>query len=141
MDNLEILHERYANALFLVAEEGGNLDRVMEGLEILNEQWLEDGEFRRFMLHPLVTNDEKKRVIEKLAGNNRFSKTILDFLRLLIDNKRESLIHGVYLGYRDLYEAEKNKIRVEVESPLRFVYRIAHFHQVAVDEVPVTLIF
>ena len=117
MDNLEVLHDRYANALFLTAEEEDNLDQVMQELEVLNEHWLEAGEFRRFILHPLVANDEKKRVIEKLAGNNRFSKTILDFLKLLIDNKRESLIHGVYLGYRDLYEAEKNKIRVKVEIP------------------------
>ncbi|MEA3328634.1 MAG: ATP synthase F1 subunit delta [Candidatus Omnitrophota bacterium] len=116
MDNLELLHDRYATALFLMAEERNTLDKVMEELEILSEEWLEVGELRHFMLHPLITRDEKKRVIEKLLGERKFSNTVLDFLSLLVDSKRENLIHGVYLRYRDLYEAKKNKIRIEVES-------------------------
>jgi F-type H+-transporting ATPase subunit delta len=116
VDNLELLHDRYANALFLVAEEDGNLDGVMKELNFLSEEWLNNEEFRRFLLHSLITDDEKKRVFEKLAYKRRFSKTTLNFLRLLVDNKKESLIHGVYLSYRDCYEARKNKIRIQVES-------------------------
>ncbi|MEA3560180.1 MAG: ATP synthase F1 subunit delta [Candidatus Omnitrophota bacterium] len=116
MDNLEMLHDRYAEALFLLASEHGNLDEVMEELGVLGGQWLENEEFRRFMLHSLITRDDKKRVLETLASEKGFSDTILNFLKLLIDNKRENLIHGVYLRYRDLYEAREHKIRMQVES-------------------------
>ncbi|MBL7132027.1 MAG: ATP synthase F1 subunit delta [Candidatus Omnitrophica bacterium] len=116
-DNLEILHDRYATALYEIAEQDKSLDRVMQELEVLSELWLCDSNFRTFLTHPFITRQEKKAVIEEIARKKNCCGTILNFLKFLIDSDRESLIHGVFLRYRDIYELQQNKIRVVIESP------------------------
>ena len=126
-DNLELLHDRYARALFLCAEEDKTVDRAMEELMILSTEWLEDRKFVLFLTHPLISPDEKKTVIEKLLRRKRCCKTILNFLKVLIDNHRENLIHAVFLRYRDLYNQFKGRIRVYVETPRLFTKEEKYF--------------
>ena len=119
-DNLELLHDRYARALFLSAEEDGTVDKVMETLEMLSVEWLENKEFNRFLKHPSISPAEKKNVMEKLIHRKRCCNTMLNFLKVLIGNRRETLLHAVYLRYRDLYEESKHKIRVYVVTAKTF---------------------
>ena len=116
-DNLEVLHDRYATALYEIAEQENSTDRVMQEFEVLSELWLCDSNFRTFLTHPFITYQEKKAVIEEIAKERRCCDTILNFLRLIIDNNRGGLIHGIFLRYRDIYELKQNKIRVVVETP------------------------
>jgi len=116
-DNLELLHDRYTKALFECAMEDGSLERVGEELGALSAEWLKDKVFDRFLTHPLISTDEKKAVIEDLARRKKFCWVILDFLKVLIDNRRETLIHAVLLRYKDLYDRFKKQARVYVETP------------------------
>lgn len=115
-DELEVLHDRYARALFMCARETRSVDRVMEELSGLNEEWLKDEKFSYFLVHPLIGRDEKKSVIHRLLSGKKCCDTIRNFLDMLIDNRRENLIHGVFLRYRDLYDEFKEKIRISVET-------------------------
>jgi len=115
-DNLELLHDRYARALFERAEESASTDKVMEELEILSEECAENKNFVCFLTHALITAPEKKKVVEEIARRNKYDRTILDFLKVLIDNKRENLIHAIFLRYRDLYDQHKKRIRVYIET-------------------------
>jgi len=117
-DKFELLHDRYARALFEYAVEENSVDKVMEELEILSLEWMEDEEFDKFLIHPLISADEKKDVITLLFRKKRFCTTTLDFLNILIDNDRENLIHVVFLRYRDLYDEDKKQARVYVEVPV-----------------------
>jgi len=116
-ENLEILHNRYATALYEVAEDSKVVDRVMCELEALNDLWLSDSNFRTFLTHPFITPEEKKAVIGKIIEEKKCCESILNFVRLLIDQNRDGFIHGVFLAYRDIYELKQNKIRMVVETP------------------------
>jgi len=117
-DKSELLHDRYARALFEYAREENFTDKVMEELEILNLEWLEDEDFDKFLIHPLISADEKKFAITLLAQKKKFCMGTLNFLYVLIDNGRENLIHAVFLRYRDLYDELKKQARVYVETPV-----------------------
>lgn len=119
-DELEILHDRYARALFMCAEADKNMDKVMKEFSRLNAEWLKNKEFNRLLTHPLITQNEKKTAIQKLVHLKKYCRTTLNFLNVLIDNKRENLMHGVFLKYRDLYDQFKNKVRVVVETAKPF---------------------
>ncbi len=119
-NNLELLHDRYARALFTAAQEAGTVEAVMEELSALNEEWLTNKEFKKFLKHRLITSDEKKKVIEALTRKNKYSRTITDFLKVLIDNHREGLIHGVFLAYNDIYNQYKKRTIVYAEVPRNF---------------------
>lgn len=116
-DNLELLHDRYARALFMHAEEKGIVDKVMEELEAFSIEWLEDTEFRRLLTYPLIAPYEKKEVIEKLAQKKKCSQAILNFLKVLIDNRRQDLIHAVFLRYKDIYTQFKKRVSIYIETP------------------------
>lgn len=116
-DKLELLHDRYARALFEYAREENCIGKVMEELEVLNLEWLESEEFDKLLTHPLISADEKKSAIALLAREKKFCAATTDFLNVLIDNGRENLIHAVFLRYRDLYDESKKQARVYVETP------------------------
>ena len=116
-DNLELLHDRYATASYEVAKHENAQDAVMQELEVLNDLWIHDNNFRIFLTHPFIDHQEKKAVIEEISKKKNLSSATLNFLKLLVDNNRGGLIHGVFLRYRDIYELKQNKIRVIVESP------------------------
>jgi len=118
-DESELLHDRYARALYLNAEERGVADKVLGELEALSAEWLADRAFVTFLTHPLITPDEKKSVIEKLLKAKRCCGTMIDFLKVLIDNGREDLLHAVFLRYRDIYEESMRSLRVYVEAPVK----------------------
>ncbi|MBL7197313.1 MAG: ATP synthase F1 subunit delta [Candidatus Omnitrophica bacterium] len=116
-DNLEILNDRYATALYEVAKKEDTTDTVLQELEVFNDLWFCDNNFRIFLTHPFIAPQEKRLVIEEISRKKNCCNTILNFLRLLIDNNRGSLIHGIFLRYRDIYELKQNRIRVIIESP------------------------
>lgn len=115
-ENLEILHNRYATALYEVAEEVGVVDKVMCELEALSDLWLSDNNFRTFLTHPFISPEEKKSVVDKIAKDKKCCEAILNFVRFIIDQNRGDFIHGAFLAYRDIYELKQNKIRVVVET-------------------------
>ena len=117
-DKFELLHDRYARALFEYAREENSTDKVMEEFGVLNLAWLEDEEFDRFLTHPLISVAEKKSTIALLTRKKKFCAASLNFLNVLIDNGREDLIHAVFLRYRDLYDESKKQARVYVETPV-----------------------
>lgn len=118
--SLELLHDRYARALFDCAEQDGIESRVMGEIEMLSAEWLVDKKFDEFLIHPLIEPSEKKGVIEELAKREKLHRTTLDFLKVLIDNKRENLLHAVFLRYKDLYNKLKKRITVQIETARHF---------------------
>jgi F-type H+-transporting ATPase subunit delta len=116
VDNFELIHDRYARAIFEIAEENDELDTVMRELEVFGYEWVFDGEFRKLMAHPLMSKKDRKDIFRKLSDQAVFSKSVLYLLEVLVDNKREDMIHGIFLRFRDLYEIKKGRIRVIVET-------------------------
>jgi len=121
-DNLELLHDRYARALYEQAAQDKNIDRVMHELNSLSELWLSDGNFREFLIHPFITRQEKKAVMTQIIKKKKYCRTILNFIKVIIDNNRESLIHGIFLRYREICESGEDKLSVVVESAKKLSY-------------------
>ncbi len=115
-DNVEILHDRYARALYEHAKDTGEVDKVMRQLQALNDLWLSNSNFRVCLRHPLIARWEKKQVMKQLAKIKDCCETLLNFVNILIENKRGGLIHGVFLKFKDLYELYENRASVVLES-------------------------
>lgn len=118
MANL-VLPSKYAEALFELAKAAGNLTRVKD--ELLAVKKVLDGNerLRDILFHPGINKDEKKEMISQIFGA-RLSKTVLDFLMLLIDKKRESLIAQICDIFSDKVDDEQGikKITIETAYPL-----------------------
>jgi len=109
---------RYAKALFQAAVEAGTEARVMEDLSRL-KMVLSAPDFGEMLDSPVVKTSGKKKVMDELFGD-RFSTLSLNFLHLVLDNKREGYFAAIIRNYTRLYK-EKQGIRsaeIMVPNPL-----------------------
>lgn len=83
---------QYANALADIALEQGAAEPVLKQLTDFSNAYQESAELRNFLASPAVEREDKHGVIEKLAARLGASKIIRNFLFLMIDNQRTTLL-------------------------------------------------
>lgn len=86
---------QYANALADIALEQGAVEPVLKQLSEFNNAYQESAELRNFLASPAVEREAKHGVIEKLAARMGASKIIRNFLFIMVDNQRTTLLPQV----------------------------------------------
>ena len=119
MDRPEILHQRYAKALFDLAREDSNTGRIMQELETLADIIHSNKEISQALRHPEISKDEKIKVLEEICEKGKPGKSFMNFLRVLTRKNRLNLINGILLRYRDYYDKERKRARVFVRSAVK----------------------
>ncbi len=93
---------RYAKALFMAALENKSIKIVMSDIDLFMKVY-KYNMFREMLESPVVKPSNKKNVITKLFST-KISKLSLDFLILIIANKREKYIPDIARNFRSLYK-------------------------------------
>lgn len=83
---------QYANALADIAVQQGAAEPVVTQLSDFTNAYLESAELRNFLASPAVDREAKHGVIERLATRLGASKVIRNFLFILVDNQRTTLL-------------------------------------------------
>ncbi|ASS97963.1 F0F1 ATP synthase subunit delta [Geobacillus thermocatenulatus] len=88
--NQEVIAKRYASALFQIALEQGQLDRIEEDVRAVRQALAENGEFLSLLSYPKLSLDQKKALIcEAFAG---VSTPVQNTLLLLLERHRFGLV-------------------------------------------------
>jgi F-type H+-transporting ATPase subunit delta len=96
---------RYAEALFPLAWERKESDRVEADLKAVVRLLADLPDFSRMLEHPEVSREHKFNLLDKTIGNNVLPTT-MSFLKLLVKRRRSGLIGLVEEEYeRFAYEA------------------------------------
>ncbi|RYL95128.1 F0F1 ATP synthase subunit delta [Sporolactobacillus sp. THM7-4] len=111
----EIVADRYAKALFEVAEERSAIDSIETQLTAVAKTITENQELRRTLLHPQVNREEKKALVGKLFDKEA-GQEVMNLLKLLIDRKRESMIDEVLEAYTKLADVKRGILDVTVTT-------------------------
>lgn len=82
------LAERYAAALFDLADERKALDAVAGDLQSLRAMLRDSADLRRVIRSPVLSRDEQGKGIAALAGKAQISPLARNFLGLLAQNRR-----------------------------------------------------
>jgi F-type H+-transporting ATPase subunit delta len=118
MANL-VLPSKYAEALFELARDAGSLAQVKD--ELLAVKKVLDGNERLkdIIFHPGINKDEKKQIMNQIFGA-RLSRTIMNFLKLVIDKKRERILAQICGIFADKVEESQGirKITIETAYPM-----------------------
>lgn len=107
--NIRSISNRYAKALFMLAEEQGNTNDIKKDYQSLNQAVLENGNFLPFFESPLYTVDFKLETLDKILSGKNINKTFVQFLILLVKNRRSGLLPYVFEAF-DRFDMEKNNI-------------------------------
>ncbi|MCX7698631.1 MAG: ATP synthase F1 subunit delta [Candidatus Goldbacteria bacterium] len=121
MANL-VLPSKYAEAIFLIAREKNILDKIREELNAVKDVLNRNILLKNIIFHPGISKDEKKNIFTNLFSG-KISELVINFLKLLIDKKRERLIDDIVNIYSEKVDEYKGikKIIVETAYPLEDV--------------------
>ena len=80
--------ERYAQALFDLADETGVLDAVRADLASLRAAWNDSADLRRLATSPVIPVEDKQKGLEAIADKAKFDPTTKKFLGLMAASGR-----------------------------------------------------
>lgn len=109
----ESLARRYSLALFNLARNRDELERVSEEFKLIHDLLKSMDNFRHFLFSPKVEAAKKKGVLKSVFGKE-MSHTMLYFLYLLIDKKRQTLVMKMHSHFVTLYNNHYKKAIITI---------------------------
>ena len=114
------LAERYAKALFELADERKQLDEVAADLRSLRALLAESADLRRLMRSPVLTRQEQGKAIAALAERAQFSVLTKNFLGVASRSRRLFAVPEVITAYLAQLAERRGEVtaRVTAAAPL-----------------------
>jgi F-type H+-transporting ATPase subunit delta len=113
--NQSIISTRYAKALMKAGVDNQCLDTLKVDMELLGITIKENPLFGQALDNPVVKPSQKQKVMAELL-EKRVHPLTLNFINLIIRNRREFLLSDVARIFIDLYEKSKGIKRAHVVS-------------------------
>ena len=113
---MKALAERYASALVDVALEKKEADRVKEELAGFAAMIRESAELHAFLSNPSIARASKHAVIEKLVERMGASRTLRNYLFVIVDQRRAAMLPEIEQAYSALLDARQGVMQATVTS-------------------------
>jgi F-type H+-transporting ATPase subunit delta len=113
---MEEIAKVYARSLFEVAQEHDKLDEVREQLGQVADALHENRELSVFFFSPYFSTQEKEEALQRAVKDA--DPSVLNFLRLLIENHRMPVIFRIRREFDHLWEEANQRLPVEITSAI-----------------------
>lgn len=90
----KLVAKRYAEALFEVAAEDGNLEQIKEEIQFVSEVFESNPELKTIFVHPRLSKTEKKGMLEELF-KGKVSEPVLNLSYITVDKGREGYLSEI----------------------------------------------
>ncbi|HTZ38008.1 MAG TPA: F0F1 ATP synthase subunit delta [Stellaceae bacterium] len=110
------LAERYAAALFELADERHALDGVAGDLRELRAMLQQSADLMRLVRSPVLSRAEQGKAIEALAEKAALSKLSRDFLAVVARNRRLFAVPAMIEAYLEQLAARRGEVTAEVTA-------------------------
>ena len=114
--DIGIVSSRYAKALLKFAEAHRQTAEVYEAMKVLKESYIKVPRLRVALGDPLLPADKQYHLLYVACGQSG-SKCVQEFLRLVIKNRRVSLMPFVANSFIEAYREQKNVIQCKLTVP------------------------
>lgn len=104
---INVIADRYAQALFEVGEETQTTSELYQELSELVDIFNENKDLYNFLKSPLIGREDKKNVMQNIF-KNQLSNSMNNFLKLVIDKDRISAIENMKESYKSLLNDKNN---------------------------------
>jgi F-type H+-transporting ATPase subunit delta len=108
------LAERYAAALFDIADERRTLDEVASDLRQLRTMLAESVDLTRLVRSPILTRGEQGKAISALAERAGFAPLVRDFLAVVAKNRRLFAVPAMIEAYLAKLAERRGEVTAEV---------------------------
>ncbi len=114
MSDLSRNTKAYGDALFMLAEELSETEKILSEVGILEQLIKENPQYPSLLDSPALSNTERLGLINDAFGS--FSRPLLNTVRLLCEKRLCRSLAGVLSSFRRAYELSYGIERVEVIS-------------------------
>jgi len=108
------LEGRYATALFMASS--GRLDKVYNDLVSIRSMMEESKEFKLAVETPGIDPESKVAAFEAICQKAGTDAAVVNFLKVLVENKRAHLLGRMVDLFENFYRAEKGLLLCKVTS-------------------------
>jgi F-type H+-transporting ATPase subunit delta len=108
--------ERYAQALYDLADQGGSVPRVEADLAGLEQLRAESPDFRRLLASPAIGHEDKGRGLLAIADAAGVDPLTRKFLGLLGANSRAAALPTIAAAFRRIAAARRGAVSAEVTT-------------------------
>lgn len=106
---------KYAQAIYELANEQGIAQQTQEQLQLVTITVAEHDDLSMLMYSPLVPATAKKDTLVKIFGED-LTLNVRNFLLLLIDKRRETILPAIVVEYRKLMNQANNILEALVTT-------------------------
>ena len=106
---------RYASALMNQAKADGTLETVSKDFQVIMNAVNASDEFVALLNSPVIRHNAKVSIFKEMFSSS-ISQLMMNFLILLAEKHRESIIPDIFSSFTDLYNHEKKLIPVQFTS-------------------------
>ena len=113
---MEEIARVYAESLFEVAKDKGELDRVHEELDAFTDALEENRDMQVFFFSPYFHSAEKQEAIKRAISGA--SDEFVNFLALLIEKHRMPLLFRIRRQFEEMWKRENKQLEVTLTSAI-----------------------
>ncbi|MBF0356294.1 MAG: F0F1 ATP synthase subunit delta [Alphaproteobacteria bacterium] len=110
------LAERYASALYQLAEEGGALDKVAQDLKDLKAMVAASEDLRRFLKNPIHSRAEHELALLSLAVKAGFNDLTRRFLGLVARSRRQDALPAMIGAFLARLAKSRGEMTAQVKA-------------------------
>ncbi len=120
----ETAEKIYARSLFEVVSEEKDLDKTFAGLAEVEQAFLQNPDYVKLLASPAISKAHKQAAIDEVFASV-LPPTLINFLKVLVQNGRITLLSPIRKEFNALYDQEKGILAVtvvtavELTDPLR----------------------
>ena len=108
------LAERYAAALFELADERHALDAVANDMRELRTMLQASGDLMRLVRSPVLSREEQGKAMAALAADAKLSKLSADFIAIVARNRRLFAVPAIIEAYLGKLAERRGEVTAEV---------------------------
>ena len=106
----------YALALYELAKENSELNKVEDGINGIKQLLNESSDFEEMILSPIVTKEEKNKVIIKIVDQYNFCQSLKKFLGFLTFKNRLFFLEQIIDSFLNLVSSSKGELKAKLSS-------------------------
>lgn len=106
----------YANALFDLALEQGDVDDTEKALLDIHRLVQQSHDFNRFLTSPLISRAQQGDVVETWVKHAKFSHIVSNFLRLLVQKRRLFVLGDCIAVFKKLVADHRGEVTAHLVS-------------------------
>jgi F-type H+-transporting ATPase subunit delta len=110
------ISKRYARAFFEIAVQEKKIEQFHSELSKFSSTIAQNKALKDFLANPIIEQDNKKTVVEKIISKLNFSGMTVNFLKLLVDKKRIETLPDIEVCFRQLMDEALKKVRINVKT-------------------------